>query len=102
MRFLSRPSTLCFAAILIVVFCCIAGIQPVNSSKSIVPKPRIVDIRSFGAAGDGRTDDTAAIQAAIDYAYANHLQDIVCPSGSYLTSRTIYLDPPNNLRANFA
>jgi hypothetical protein len=102
MRFPSRPTILCAAAILIAVFCGSGGAQPVSSSKGIVLKPRVVDIRSFGAAGDGRTDDTTAIQAAIDYGYANHIQGIVCPSGSYVTSRTIYLDAPNNLRANFA
>jgi pectate lyase-like protein len=60
----------------------------------------LVNIRDFGAIGNGRTDDTAAIQAAIDYAYKNHLQGIFCPSGNYVASRTIYLDPPGNLRAN--
>src|SRR5690242_11658339 len=101
MGFLSGPSSLCLAALLTVVFCGSAGAQPASSSKNIGPKPRIVDIRSFGATGYGRTDDTAAIQAAIDFAYANHIQGVVCPSGSYVTSRTIYLDPPNNLRADF-
>jgi hypothetical protein len=89
------------AAILIAVFCRSGGAEPANSGKDVAPRPRIVDIRSFGAAGDGRTDDTAAIQAAIDHAYANHIQGITCPSGNYLTSQTIYLDPPNNLRAHF-
>jgi polygalacturonase len=30
-----------------------------------------VDVRDFGAVADGTTDDSAAIQAAIDYARAN-------------------------------
>lgn len=61
-----------------------------------------VNIRFFGAKGDGVTDDTAAIQAAIDFAYNHNLQTIFCPSGDYLTSSIIYLDPPGNLRSNFA
>jgi hypothetical protein len=61
-----------------------------------------VSIKSFGAVGDGIHDDTPAIQTAIDYAYSNNLHDIFCPAGRYLTSRTIYLDPPGNLRSNFS
>ena len=56
----------------------------------------------FGATGNGTTDDTAAIQAAIDYAFANNLKAVYCPSGTYKTSSTIYLDPPGNLRANLS
>jgi hypothetical protein len=61
----------------------------------------VVNIKTFGATGNGRTDDTGAVQAAIDYAYANHVQTIFCPSGDYVTSSTIYLDRPRNLRSNF-
>jgi hypothetical protein len=61
-----------------------------------------VNIRTFGAVGDGNNDDTAAIQAAIDYAYNHNIQGIFCPSGTYKTTRTIYLDPPRNLRSNFS
>ena len=56
----------------------------------------------FGATGNGSTDDTTAIQAAIDYAFANNLKAVYCPSGTYKTSSTIYLDPPGNLRANLS
>lgn len=38
-----------------------------------------VNVRDFGAVGDGVTDDTAAIQAAVDYAYANG-KDVVFPA----------------------
>ena len=53
----------------------------------------------FGATGTGSTDDTAAIQAAIDYAFANGLSAVYCPRGNYVTSDSIWLDPPNNMRA---
>jgi hypothetical protein len=66
----------------------------------------IVDIRRFGAKGDGSTDDTAAIQAAIDYAYNNDIQGIYCPSGRYKISGNgnaiLYLDAPGNLRSNWS
>jgi hypothetical protein len=52
----------------------------------------------FGATGNGSTDDTKAIQAAIDYAFANNLSAVYCPKGNYATSDSLWLDPPNNMR----
>ncbi len=54
----------------------------------------------FGAMGDGSHDDTAAIQGAIDYAFAHGLKAVYCPAGNYKTTSTIYLDPPGNMRAS--
>ena len=55
----------------------------------------------FGAYGDGKHDDTAAIQAAIDYAFTTSLTGVYCPAGTYKISNTIFLDPPNNMRATY-
>jgi len=44
----------------------------------------ILSVKDFGALGDGATDDTAALQAAIDYCDANGLRLIV-PKGTYPT-----------------
>jgi hypothetical protein len=57
-----------------------------------------VNIKANGATGNGTTDDSAAIQATINYAYNNGLNGVYCPAGNYLTSSTIYLDPPGNLQ----
>lgn len=46
-----------------------------------------VNIQDFGAVGDGVTDDTAAIQAAIDYAYAGGVGAagaVYVPVGTYI------------------
>jgi hypothetical protein len=55
----------------------------------------------FGAIGNGSHDDTAAIQAAIDHAFAHNLPAVYCPAGTYKTSNTIWLDPPGNFRATY-
>jgi len=51
-----------------------------------------VSVKDFGAVGDGVTDDTAAIQAALDYAasqssggFAGKTVTIFLPAGQYLT-----------------
>lgn len=47
------------------------------------------NVKDYGALGDGTADDTAAIQAAIDAAFA-HGGGIVCvPAGTYMTSAPI-------------
>lgn len=43
--------------------------------------PRSVDVRSFGAVGDGVNDDTSAIQSAIDHAYSNGYSVVLFPRG---------------------
>jgi len=55
-----------------------------------------VSVKDFGATGDGTTDDTAAIQAAITYIYSfanaggtGTAPALYFPSGTYLMSSTI-------------
>jgi hypothetical protein len=58
------------------------------------PKAVYLSQSEFGARGDGSTDDSAAIQAAIDKAEGNAREGIVfIPSGSYRLTRTIYIWP---------
>ena len=62
-------------------------------TRSVENKLRdVVSVKDFGAVGDGVTDDTAAIQAAFNYAYSNLnlLRKVFIPSGSYLVS-TLYV-----------
>lgn len=42
-----------------------------------------INVRNFGAKGDGYSDDTRAIQDAIDYAYARGGGIVYIPSGTY-------------------
>lgn len=73
------------------------------TANDVIAKGPIVDVRAFGAKGDGVTDDTAAIQAAIDYA-ANiapidtstfsviQPTTVFIPSGVYKITSTVTVD----------
>lgn len=51
-----------------------------------------VNVKAFGALGDGIADDTAAIQAASDFAKDNGKVNIHFPSGRYITTSSILID----------
>lgn len=54
----------------------------------------VVNVKDFGAKGDGVADDTAAIQAAIELASSRAFGGkVYFPSGKYLQSRTLILKP---------
>jgi len=51
-----------------------------------------INVRDFGALGDGVTDDTAAIQATIDYAFNTGNNNLVrFNAGRFLVTSTIFL-----------
>lgn len=56
----------------------------------------IVDVKRFGATGDGRSDDTAPIQAALDEAAARAPATVHFSAGTYLVSSP--LRAPDNVR----
>lgn len=56
----------------------------------------MVNVLWFGATGDGTTEDTAAIQAAVDMGQAEGIYTVYFPAGNYL-SDTIDL-PDNNVK----
>jgi hypothetical protein len=55
------------------------------------PAAVYVTAQDFGVKGDGRTDDTAGIQAAIDKAATMNGGIVFVPSGRYRLTRTIFV-----------
>lgn len=54
-----------------------------------------VSVKDFGAVGDGTTDDTVAIQAALDSGAGAHA--VYLPAGTYSVSATIFIPSDTNL-----
>lgn len=54
-----------------------------------------VSVKDFGAVGNGVTDDTAAIQAAIDYAATLTAPILIVDAGEYYTTAALYFTLPN-------
>jgi hypothetical protein len=61
--------------------------DPAVSNDGVAARSVAVSVRDFGAKGDGKTDDTAAIQAAFDSPHPR----IYFPPGTYLATRTILI-----------
>lgn len=61
---------------------CAAGTASVRATPARARGSATVDVRSKGARGDGRTDDTAAFQAAVDALPASG-GTVLVPAGTY-------------------
>ena len=58
---------------------------------------QVINVKECGAVGDGKTDDTAAIQSAIDKALDKHYS-VLIPGGIYLVSQTLKLEKCTGLK----
>lgn len=61
-------------------------------ADDVVAKGPVVDVRAFGAKGDGVTDDTAAIQSAINYCLTTHRELHLTADTYNVSSSTLIID----------
>ena len=52
-----------------------------------------VNVKDFGAVGDGSNNDLPAIQAAIDFALTANVGEVFIPAGNYLIDGTLQIRP---------
>lgn len=61
-----------------------------------------VDVRDFGAKGDGMADDTSAIQKAVDQTGSRVGVKVYIPDGIYLINPEISINLPSNVKLHLA
>lgn len=84
-----RGIVISFSALLVIGFLVFSS-QP-GSSQNIattIPATATPSVKAFGATGDGTTDDTAALQRAVDSGQGS----ILFPKGVYRITKTISVD----------
>ena len=80
--FPASVSSLCAISVALLV------VEPLGSARAIeVPSSRSVDVRSFGATGDGKTDDTTTVQTAIDACKPGDI--LLFPKGRFLVKSVV-------------
>ena len=63
-----------------------------NLYAELIVKNNEINIKQFGAKGDGTTDDINFIQNAINYCKANQVKTLAIPEGEYVISSGIIID----------
>ena len=63
----------------------------IKEMQKVIVGPIVYNVKSYGAKGDGTTDDTAAIQAAIDAAHAAGGGTVVMPLGTYALTESLHI-----------
>ena len=89
---MNRLNTTPFSLFLLAVLATFAA--PLRAAPP-EPTDAYLDVRTFGAFGDGKTDDTAAFQKALKAAQESTSQTVYAPRGNYLFAG--HLNVPNGV-----
>jgi hypothetical protein len=91
-RFLT-PCILAQCGIFLLAFSAVGAPRASAAKPAEAATPDRFDVRTFGAVGDGQTDDTAAFQKALDAAGAANGGVVYAPRGNYFFAG--HLNVPN-------
>jgi hypothetical protein len=69
-----------------------------SAAVALCAQPDVFSVRDFGAKGDGKTDDTAAFQKALDAAGRAGGGIVYAPRGNYLFAGSLNVPPAVTLR----
>lgn len=66
--------------LIVLLICCV----PLHAADALIGQKGVYSVTSFGAKGDGQTDDTAAFQKALDAAGKDGGGIVFVPTGKYM------------------
>ncbi|PJI44451.1 glycosyl hydrolase family 28-related protein, partial [Ferrovibrio sp.] len=77
----------------------VLGTSALGTAQAAPPAPagRQILAADFGAVGDGKADDTAALQRGLNAAFAEAGGMLVVPPGTYRVTRTLRISPKQNI-----
>lgn len=93
-RWINNQKKFFVILLLLIVLLFIISLKISELFKNEEEQTTSISIKSFGAKGDGHSDDTAALESALN----SEVRDLYIPRGNYKVSRTITIKPGKSKR----